>query len=156
MRLRNDEFGTWRRVRLALGGLLLLTVAGACAPEEPAPGSSARLTSVERDVPHATSTTAERISTTASTEAPTTTTEAPTTTVRPTTTTAPPVSTTTTAPPVPTTTAAPPPTTSAAASSSTYYANCDAARAAGAAPLHTGDPGYRSGLDRDHDGVACE
>jgi hypothetical protein len=37
-----------------------------------------------------------------------------------------------------------------------YYANCDAARAAGAAPLHAGDPGYRSGLDRDNDGVACE
>lgn len=39
---------------------------------------------------------------------------------------------------------------------STYYANCSAARAAGAAPLHKGDPGYRSGLDRDNDGVACE
>ncbi|MCI1748684.1 MAG: excalibur calcium-binding domain-containing protein [Acidipropionibacterium sp.] len=22
--------------------------------------------------------------------------------------------------------------------------------------MHKGDPGYRSGLDRDHDGVACE
>ncbi len=39
---------------------------------------------------------------------------------------------------------------------SVYYANCDAARAAGAAPLYRGDPGYRSGLDRDNDGVACE
>jgi Excalibur calcium-binding domain len=37
-----------------------------------------------------------------------------------------------------------------------YYANCAAARAAGAAPLHAGDAGYRSGLDRDGDGVACE
>ena len=37
-----------------------------------------------------------------------------------------------------------------------YYANCAAARAAGAAPLYRGDPGYRSGLDRDGDGVACE
>jgi hypothetical protein len=37
-----------------------------------------------------------------------------------------------------------------------YYANCAAARAAGAAPLYRGDPGYRSGLDRDKDGVACE
>jgi hypothetical protein len=37
-----------------------------------------------------------------------------------------------------------------------YYANCSEARAAGAAPLHRGDPGYRSGLDRDDDGVACE
>ena len=40
--------------------------------------------------------------------------------------------------------------------SSAYYGNCAAARAAGAAPLHVGEPGYRSGLDRDGDGVACE
>lgn len=39
---------------------------------------------------------------------------------------------------------------------SPYYANCAAARAAGVAPLHKGDPGYRSGLDRDGDGTACE
>jgi hypothetical protein len=39
---------------------------------------------------------------------------------------------------------------------SAYYANCAAARAAGAAPLHRGDPGYRPELDRDGDGVACE
>ncbi|WP_306515859.1 excalibur calcium-binding domain-containing protein [Corynebacterium sp.] len=37
-----------------------------------------------------------------------------------------------------------------------YFQNCAAARAAGAAPLHAGDPGYRSQLDRDKDGVACE
>lgn len=37
-----------------------------------------------------------------------------------------------------------------------YYANCAAARAAGAAPLLVGEPGYRSGLDGDKDGVACE
>lgn len=37
-----------------------------------------------------------------------------------------------------------------------YFANCDAARAAGAAPLYRGEPGYRAGLDRDGDGVACE
>ncbi|WP_239591490.1 excalibur calcium-binding domain-containing protein [Mycolicibacterium tusciae] len=40
--------------------------------------------------------------------------------------------------------------------SSVYYSNCSEARAAGAAPLYTGAPGYRSGLDRDNDGVACE
>lgn len=39
---------------------------------------------------------------------------------------------------------------------STYYANCSAVRAAGAAPIRTGDPGYGSHLDRDGDGVACE
>jgi len=37
-----------------------------------------------------------------------------------------------------------------------YYANCTAARAAGAAPMNRGDPGYRPGLDRDDDGIACE
>ncbi|WP_444543648.1 excalibur calcium-binding domain-containing protein [Nocardia aobensis] len=31
-----------------------------------------------------------------------------------------------------------------------------ATNAAGAAPLHGGEPGYRPGLDRDGDGVACE
>jgi hypothetical protein len=41
-------------------------------------------------------------------------------------------------------------------SSAAYYKNCAAARAAGAAPLHRGEPGYRAGLDRDDDGVACE
>jgi len=37
-----------------------------------------------------------------------------------------------------------------------YYENCDAARAAGAAPVRAGDPGYGSHLDRDGDGSACE
>lgn len=37
-----------------------------------------------------------------------------------------------------------------------YYANCTEAKAAGAAPLYRGDPGYRAKLDGDHDGVACE
>jgi hypothetical protein len=41
-------------------------------------------------------------------------------------------------------------------SSSVYYKNCTAAKAAGAAPIYEGEPGYRSALDRDHDGVACE
>jgi len=39
---------------------------------------------------------------------------------------------------------------------SPYYKNCDAARAAGAAPLIRGEPGYAPHLDRDNDGVACE
>jgi hypothetical protein len=38
----------------------------------------------------------------------------------------------------------------------TYYKNCTEARAAGVTPLHRGDPGYRAGLDRDDDGIACE
>lgn len=41
-------------------------------------------------------------------------------------------------------------------SSGASYQNCAAAHAAGAAPLYRGDPGYRSQLDRDGDGVACE
>ena len=40
--------------------------------------------------------------------------------------------------------------------SDVYYPNCAAARAAGAAPIHKGQPGYRPGLDRDGDGIACE
>lgn len=37
-----------------------------------------------------------------------------------------------------------------------YYANCSAVRAAGAAPIYAGQPGYSLDLDRDGDGVACE
>ena len=37
-----------------------------------------------------------------------------------------------------------------------YYANCDAVRAAGAAPIYRGEPGYRSALDRDNDGIGCD
>lgn len=40
--------------------------------------------------------------------------------------------------------------------SDVYYKNCAAARAAGAAPIHVGEPGYARHLDRDGDGVACE
>lgn len=36
-----------------------------------------------------------------------------------------------------------------------YYENCDAVRAAGAAPIRRGDPGYASHLDRDNDGQGC-
>ncbi|MEU0188502.1 excalibur calcium-binding domain-containing protein [Streptomyces afghaniensis] len=41
-------------------------------------------------------------------------------------------------------------------SADVYYANCDAVRAAGAAPIHRGEPGYASHLDRDDDGIACD
>ncbi|WP_447763389.1 excalibur calcium-binding domain-containing protein [Sphingopyxis panaciterrae] len=37
-----------------------------------------------------------------------------------------------------------------------YWRRCDDARAAGAAPIYFGEPGYRDGLDRDSDGIACE
>jgi hypothetical protein len=36
------------------------------------------------------------------------------------------------------------------------YANCTAVRAAGAAPIRIGQPGYSTRLDRDGDGVGCE
>lgn len=36
------------------------------------------------------------------------------------------------------------------------FTSCAAARAAGAAPLHRGDPGYSTDLDGDGDGTACE
>lgn len=36
------------------------------------------------------------------------------------------------------------------------YANCTAVRAAGAAPIRVGEPGYSGKLDRDGDGVGCE
>ncbi|MCF2528331.1 excalibur calcium-binding domain-containing protein [Yinghuangia soli] len=36
------------------------------------------------------------------------------------------------------------------------YSNCDEVRAAGAAPIFRGQPGYGGHLDRDGDGIACE
>jgi len=43
-----------------------------------------------------------------------------------------------------------------AVSSGREFANCTQARAAGAAPVRVGDPGYGQHLDRDGDGVGCE
>lgn len=43
-----------------------------------------------------------------------------------------------------------------APSESVSYANCDAVRAAGAAPIRSGDPGWQQKFDRDGDGVGCE
>lgn len=48
------------------------------------------------------------------------------------------------------------PVPAAPAPAAVYYANCAAARAAGAAPLRAGQPGYREQMDGDRDGVACE
>ncbi len=39
---------------------------------------------------------------------------------------------------------------------SAYFRNCSEARAAGAAPVRRGDPGYAAHLDRDNDGIGCE
>ena len=48
------------------------------------------------------------------------------------------------------------PDAASAAQGSVHYRNCDAARAAGAAPVRYGDPGYAPHLDGDGDGVGCE
>nr|MEC6700379.1 excalibur calcium-binding domain-containing protein [Sphingobium sp. SJ10-10] len=37
-----------------------------------------------------------------------------------------------------------------------YWAGCDSARAAGTAPIYSGEPGYREEMDGDSDGIACE
>ena len=87
----------------------------------------------------------------------TTTTERTTATTGPTTTTT--TTTTTTLPSPPPTeapTVAAPVPLAAPAPAATYYANCDAVRAAGAAPIYRGQPGYAPHLDRDGDGVGCE
>lgn len=63
---------------------------------------------------------------------------------------------TSTSPPAPTPAAPTPAASAPAPPASVYYANCTAARAAGAAPIQRGQPGYRPALDRDDDGVACE
>lgn len=56
-------------------------------------------------------------------------------------------------PPAPQTTAYTPPV---GGGGSVTYSNCAEVRAAGAAPLYAGSPGYRPGLDRDGDGIACD
>ncbi len=67
------------------------------------------------------------------------------------------------APPQQVATDAPQTLASAAPTSSTeqiersvYYSGCREARAAGVAPIYAGQPGYRSGMDGDGDGIACE
>jgi len=47
-------------------------------------------------------------------------------------------------------------TTRAAREASIHYAGCDQPRATGVAPIYAGEPGYRSGMDGDGDGIACE
>lgn len=69
----------------------------------------------------------------------------------------PPVKTgTTTAPPKRRPPAPPPAPAPPPPPPTVYYANCDAVKKAGKAPLRRGQPGYRKGLDRDGDGIACD
>ena len=58
--------------------------------------------------------------------------------------------------PQPTQESKPAPTPAPAKPADVYFKNCTAAREAGAAPVHVGDPGYAKHLDRDGDGVGCE
>lgn len=126
-------------------------------PDEPADTGQELQALVATTVP---STTREQQQPTKpATTASTTTTTAATTTAPPPPTTIAATTTTAYVPFVPQTEPAPPPTDPPATdppASNVYYGSCDEARAAGAAPLYRGDPGYRPGLDRDDDGVACE
>lgn len=54
------------------------------------------------------------------------------------------------------TTATTAPGTTSGQAGSVHYSGCREARAAGAAPIHVGQPGYRPEMDGDGDGVACE
>jgi hypothetical protein len=45
---------------------------------------------------------------------------------------------------------------SSADSTTRAFRNCTEARAAGAAPVRRGEPGYGAHLDRDNDGIGCE
>ena len=44
----------------------------------------------------------------------------------------------------------------AAIEGSVTYSGCDEVRALGKDPIHMGEPGYRTTMDGDGDGVACE
>ena len=123
------------RRSLALGALTLTLVLGAaCGSDEPA-------TKVQTGVVEdSTTTTAPAVPTTS---APATTTTQKATTI-------------TTAAPLTATTTARATTTTTEPQVGPYYANCDAVRATGVAPISEGQPGYRSGLDRDGDGIACD
>jgi excalibur calcium-binding domain-containing protein len=127
------------KVRIAVVALAAVAVLGACEKESETKGGTVKPVS-----------SSESTATTATSIAPSTT----VTTAKATTTTTAKATTSTTARPTTTTTEAPATPTTAATTVS--YANCSAAKAAGVAPLHRGDPGYASKLDRDGDGIACE
>lgn len=50
----------------------------------------------------------------------------------------------------------PPPRAQRLLEGNVYFSNCAAVRAAGAAPVRVGQPGYGRHLDRDGDGKGCE
>ncbi len=127
------DFAVWprsaRRTSIALVVLMGAFLPAACGTGDPS--ASDELTT--------TSTTVEQTTTTEPAPAPATT--------------SPP---TTSAPPPPTTSAPRPAAPAALSSSGVSFANCSEVKAAGAAPISRGEPGYSSKLDRDNDGIACE
>ncbi|MDV6266995.1 excalibur calcium-binding domain-containing protein [Rhodococcus globerulus] len=147
----------------AAGVAVIGIAAGTGGSEESKTPAATSSTTVAATTTQATTTTT--VKTTTSAAAPTT-----TTTVAPTTTTTlamvplvPQVTTTTQyVPPPPVYT--PPKTTEPAyvpppvkvPNAGVKYANCDEAKAAGAAPILRGEPGYAPKLDRDNDGIACD
>lgn len=155
---------------IGVAGVLGLSVVAGLSDGEPAPVVKTSPTSTTRVAGSSTITTTSATTVASVTTAPEALSLAPTTTVDvpvvppvPTTTLAPPpppppaivpVPTTTVDIPIPPSVQLPPPPAPAPAGA--YYPNCKAAKAAGAAPLYRGDPGYSSDLDRDGDGVACE
>jgi hypothetical protein len=64
--------------------------------------------------------------------------------------------TTPTPTPTPTPAPTPAPVPAPVPSADVYYQNCTAVRAAGAAPIHPGDPGWQPKFDGNQDGVGCE
>jgi hypothetical protein len=145
------------RAVLAVGtGLVVLTLAGACAAPETTPAAAPVTVTVTTAAPTSTPTPTATPTPVATqqpsakptqpvgllSKPPTTKPKLPPVTKKPTQkpTTKPTTRRTTTKPPV----------------TDVYYANCDAVRAAGAAPIHAGEPGYSRKLDRDGDGIACE
>ncbi|MEU2243210.1 excalibur calcium-binding domain-containing protein [Streptomyces sp. NPDC018338] len=112
------------------------------APTTPAPTTAAPTPEPTTDAPTPEPTTQAPTTQAPTTQAPTTRAPEPTrTTPKP-------------AKPKPAQTTQPPET--AEPEPDVYYANCTAVRAAGADPIHSGEPGYGRHLDRDGDGVACE
>ena len=149
----------WPWVAVALGGLVsfvLLAIIGAVVVDAPGEvdASARSVSSTTSELAGVTSSTTTTTTSTTSTTAPPTT--APPTTEAPSTTAAPPPPAP--PPPAPTTAVPPPPAVAAPtpADIGVYYENCAAARAAGAAPVYRGEPGYARHLDRDDDGVGCE
>ena len=59
-------------------------------------------------------------------------------------------------PPPPPPPPAPKPTTTTPKPKPVYFATCEDAWRAGAAPLYWGQPGYRTELDGNRNGIACE